>query len=474
MSNLSELLPTGGGQNAVDFVATGTLASGQTVALKSDGTVEAVSGVTEGAGTPTTYASLAVDAVSSAYDPVQNVFMVCYRGGSNYGYAVIGSVSGSTISFASPVVFTTSYLFDSTVVYDANAAKFLIIYLNGSSGYVDGVVGTVSGGVVSFGSITVLYSAGVSFVTAAYSTTQQKTLIFYAVNFSGNYGYAKVATVSGTSVSVGAEATVYTVNQVDYPAITYHAADDKMILGWRGTSSYGYTTAGTISGTSVSFGTTYTFNSAATSYIALSYDVTEQTFLYAYQVASSPFRGDARVGQLTGGTGIALDPAITFMDENAYYIISTYVPSSNQHLVLSGFPDFAGTFISVSDTTPTKGTSTVITTEAQGANRSGILYDSNLTLPIVSYKPSASVGSSAIYYSASTNNTDFIGITAEAISNAATGPVNVYGGINEAQTGLTIGSNYYVQADGSISTTSSAVKIGQAISATTINMMDLT
>jgi hypothetical protein len=42
MSNLSELLPTGGGQNAVNFVASGTLSSGQTVALKSDGTVEAV------------------------------------------------------------------------------------------------------------------------------------------------------------------------------------------------------------------------------------------------------------------------------------------------------------------------------------------------------------------------------------------------------------------------------------------------
>jgi hypothetical protein len=42
MSNLSELLPTGGGQNAVDFVASGTLSSGQTVALKANGTVEAV------------------------------------------------------------------------------------------------------------------------------------------------------------------------------------------------------------------------------------------------------------------------------------------------------------------------------------------------------------------------------------------------------------------------------------------------
>jgi hypothetical protein len=42
MSNLSELLPTGGGQNSVDFVASGTLSSGQTVILNADGTVEAV------------------------------------------------------------------------------------------------------------------------------------------------------------------------------------------------------------------------------------------------------------------------------------------------------------------------------------------------------------------------------------------------------------------------------------------------
>jgi hypothetical protein len=42
MSNLSELLPAGAGAKSADFVASGTLGSGVTVALKSDGTVEAV------------------------------------------------------------------------------------------------------------------------------------------------------------------------------------------------------------------------------------------------------------------------------------------------------------------------------------------------------------------------------------------------------------------------------------------------
>ena len=95
---------------------------------------------------------------------------------------------------------------------------------------------------------------------------------------------------------------------------------------------------------------------------------------------------------------------------------------------------------------------------------------------VISFRDSgnSNYGTGIVYTNFSTNSASFIGITAEAISDTATGAVNVYGGINEAQTGLTIGSDYYVQADGSLSTTASAVKVGQAISATTINMMDLT
>ena len=42
MSTLSELLPSGGNQNEVEFVASGTLPNGQAVVLKADGTVEVV------------------------------------------------------------------------------------------------------------------------------------------------------------------------------------------------------------------------------------------------------------------------------------------------------------------------------------------------------------------------------------------------------------------------------------------------
>ena len=47
MSNLSDLLPAGAGAKSADFVATGTLSSGQTVALKG-GVSGKVTGLTIG------------------------------------------------------------------------------------------------------------------------------------------------------------------------------------------------------------------------------------------------------------------------------------------------------------------------------------------------------------------------------------------------------------------------------------------
>ena len=72
--------------------------------------------------------------------------------------------------------------------------------------------------------------------------------------------------------------------------------------------------------------------------------------------------------------------------------------------------------------------------------------------------------------------TNLLGIASGAILDTATGTINTWGSRNEVQTGLTIGSDYYVQGDGTITTTSTspAQLIGTAISATQINIKDYT
>ncbi len=68
--------------------------------------------------------------------------------------------------------------------------------------------------------------------------------------------------------------------------------------------------------------------------------------------------------------------------------------------------------------------------------------------------------------SATSNNTSWIGFAESAISDTASGDILVMGSTAENQSGLTIGSTYYVQLDGTIATTSTgAIKAGRAIAA---------
>jgi len=69
---------------------------------------------------------------------------------------------------------------------------------------------------------------------------------------------------------------------------------------------------------------------------------------------------------------------------------------------------------------------------------------------------------------ASANYTAFIGITDQAIANGASGKVVVQGGVNSKVTSLTIGSDYYVQSNGTLSTTATAVPAGRALSTTSM------
>ena len=65
---------------------------------------------------------------------------------------------------------------------------------------------------------------------------------------------------------------------------------------------------------------------------------------------------------------------------------------------------------------------------------------------------------------------NYLGISDAAYANAATATLQVVGSVDDAQSGLTAGQTYYVQKDGSLSTTadSPSVIAGTAVSATEI------
>jgi len=60
----------------------------------------------------------------------------------------------------------------------------------------------------------------------------------------------------------------------------------------------------------------------------------------------------------------------------------------------------------------------------------------------------------------------WIGISTQTVADTETAGISLYGGVNENQTGLTTQTEYFVDADGSLTTTDTGYPIGKAISST--------
>jgi len=93
----------------VRAVASGALSTGDTVVVNSDGTVSVVAetDVSQSVGTPVVVSSVSAREISATYDANAQKVVVAYRDLTNGGdgTAIVGTVSGSSISFGSPVVF---------------------------------------------------------------------------------------------------------------------------------------------------------------------------------------------------------------------------------------------------------------------------------------------------------------------------------------------------------------------------------
>ena len=485
MSNLSELLPTGGGQNAVDFVATGNLASGQTVALKTDGTVEAVAGVAEGVGAESVFESAQTDWVTATFDSNSNKVVIAYKddGNSSYGTAVVGTVSGTSISFGTPVVFENAFAQEISITFDSTANKVVISYADGGNSYYGtAVVGTVSGTSISFGTAVVFKSAYAGYVGSTFDSTNNKTVICFRDAGNSTYGTAIVGTVSGTSISFGS-AVVFETADSRYTVATFDSSANKVVIAYgdAGNSNYGTAIVGTVSGTSISFGTAVVFETAAVAFLSVTFDSTNNKVVIAYNDAGNSYYGTAVVGTVSS-TSISFGTPVVYSGSKSNYISATFDSTANKVVVAyndDGNSGYGTTSVgTVSGTSISFGAKAVFNTANTFYNTT--TYDSTNNKVVIGYRDAGNsfYGTAVVFTVGSTNlsATTFLGITSEAISSGATGAINTYGGINTVQTGLTIASDYYVQSDGSLSTASAspAIKVGQAVSATTINMKDLT
>jgi len=471
MSNLTDLLPAGAGGKQVSFVASGTIGNGVTVGLNSDGTVTAVSAETQSLGSPTIFSSSVngADPVI-AFDVSNNKMVIVYRDDSNldYGTAVVGTVSGTSISFGSPSVFESGFVNDLSVCYDENAEKIVIAYRNSSLG--KSVVATVSGTSISYGSVVTFSATNARYMTVCYDTSNQKVVISYR-NGSTNYGESVVGTVSGTSISYGTN-VVFNSAQTAYPSSAYDIANSSVVISFD-SGSNGSSIVGTVSGTSISFGTRTAFvGSRPSQYIGTAYDANAQKIVVTYSDVNNDETGMAIVGTVSGSS-ITFGSAVTYSGGQAF---GNIVYDTGAKKVVISYRDdnpFYGKLVvgTVSGTSITFGS--IVTFEsAQIEENPYAAYDSIQKKVVIAYEDvgNSAAGTCVVFRNAQNNSADFIGITAEAISDTASGSVTIKGGISTNVTGLTANQNYYVQTNGTLSTTVSSVLAGKALSSTSINL----
>ena len=153
-------------------------------------------------GTPVVFSSSGTSRTSATYDTDQQKIVIAYEddGDSNKGKAIVGTVSGTSISFGTTVQYDTISQ-QTNAVYDSDSQK--VIVLNKYSTSYRYSVGTVSGTSISFGSATTWSTTNSFSLKAVYDSSTQRVVAFYSDNANSRYGTAAVGTVSGTSISFG-------------------------------------------------------------------------------------------------------------------------------------------------------------------------------------------------------------------------------------------------------------------------------
>ena len=459
-------------------VASGALANGSKVVINADGTVSAVVSDSQSAGSAVACSggdniNNSDGSISVGYDSTNNRVVVAYvTETGTRGRAAVGTVSGTSISFGTPVEFESTGVSSPSVAFDANTGKVVIAYNVGSAG--KAIVGTVSGTSISYGTAVTFDASTVAYVRAVYDASSTKVVIAYQ-NTTTNYGWAIVGTVSGTSISFG---TAVNFNAANSFYVSAAATGTNVVVSYRngGNSNYGTAIVGTVSGTSISFGTAAVFHAAVANYIMSTYDSTNAKVVIGYVNNSNSDYGTAVVGTVSG-TSISFGTPVVFNAAATYSSIAiTYSPYANRVVIAcwnSASGNNGATVIgTVSGTSISFGTSA--TYNSVTTFRPTLVYSSTAQKVVVAYQYNAAngVGNSQVLTVGFTNltATNYIGISGAAYSNGATATIQTVGSVDDAQSGLTPGLAYYVQTDGTLSSTagSPSVFAGTAVAATKI------
>lgn len=467
--------------STVSGTADGAITAGKPVIVEADGDfAEVVS--SSGFGT-----ALEIDSASAYFTDTDSdndgTFLVVYRGASNYGYATVVTISGTTVTAGTPTAFESSTTQYPRVSYDASQSKYLVCWQDYSNTSLQGIVATVTGTSVSFGTkdegdSDCIYKP----LDTLYDSDAEKHWVAYNTSNTDAGLEIVIATVSGTSISWGTAQALSSGSGTTYPGnpkIVYNSDDTMAVIGYyeadyTSGSVFKFCYHGaTVSGTVMTFGTKVTQDGyiGSSDNINIAYDSSVGVFVTFGTEYDDGNNVYSNVITNSGTTLTLGTKGSSIFQGTNLYLISTV---SGKVMGMTGYnydPDgditaWEGTVgaTSVSWGSPI----TVATVDGEFSVMSNNSNDGNM---IFVYKGSSNELLARGYLLAGTNLTDsnFLGFALSTVADTETVTVQV-SGKNTSVSGLTTASTYYVQTDGTLSTSagSPSVQAGKALSATSI------
>ena len=480
----------GGAGGNFEAVASGTINDGQAVIISTDGTVKTPTTSTV-SNSPTltnggNWVNVECNYNAVSHQPGTSKYLVFYRDGNDndYGKCVIGTLNNDKTSFSygSVVTFESARVEVYGAVYVPNIAKHVvmysdhgnsraltygIVYMNGTTPRVDGT-GVIDSQRADQGDCTVI---GNQYVVFAYTGGGGGTL------------RAIVGDPSSSSMNVGSPVNWGgSGGTEEYAGISTTSDSSKVVVAARDT--IGIARVGTVSGTSISFGSKITLNSDGgtdypTQWNTISYDASTQKNLFTFRDGSTGYLA-SRVGTLNG-TSINFGTKKVHTSQGARNCDSMYQSSNQKTLVAYRNDTTANLNISeleISGTNVSAASTVALNESFTSGGDYFISYDSTIdrsiigaqksTLPTYGFLGIVTPGSTSTITDLTANN--FVGFSDDNYTNGQTAKIQIAGSVDDAQTGLTTARTYYVQNDGSLSTTAGnpSVEAGTAVSATKI------
>jgi len=275
---------------------------------------------------------------SAAFSTTDNVICVVQNNSATNGAtATLCEVNGNTLTVGTGQALGTTQINygPPAVVYDSTSDSFCAFMTDTSNGAAGTVIQiyVTSGLSFNYGNPVVFQSGDTRHIAACVDTTSNKILVAFSYH-AISWGRCIVMTPSNSSAITPAFGSVIQFNggsNAQKICCVYDpVANKSVIYFWDQSPQYPSACVATISGTSVSVGTKVVVASTRTNFNACAFDTAQNKIAFIYTDAFDGYDGKLVIGTVSGTTITPLTSPITFQTDvpSSSVLYATYDPDS--------------------------------------------------------------------------------------------------------------------------------------------------